>query len=286
VINNYADEKNHKTKKNIIFVNEFARWNLQYRADLMQALEFLGHKVENLGLRDKLFNFISFLCRDLSEIEIVSSNLRANLVVLICFPGNGTVIINGLGRHRRKKFFRAIFLFFSRKSKKKFVFQNYADFRWARRYLCEMVNWVPGSGGEGRAKGSDVQQVIVVTRENKIEVIWKSIQQFCGENPDKTVVIRGVSKLESGLKDKIIFSGFVKQEDLFFVGASFLQPDGYGEGFPQSLADAILSDLRIYISRSNYINYGLKRLGFRFISKTSTFGLLQGNKEARLSLSK
>ena len=124
-----------------------------------------------------------------------------------------------------------------------------------------------------------------MTRESKIGLVWESIQQFCQENPDKRMVIVGVSTFESKLTDKVDFSGYVKQENLFLDGASFLQPDGYGEGFPQSLADAIMSDLCIYISKSSYINYGLKRLGFRFVSKTTTFGLLQGDREARLKLS-
>ena len=64
--------KNDHRDKNILFVNDFVKWNILYRVALMQALEKLGYNVENFGLRDNVVGFFSFLRKDLSETYIVA----------------------------------------------------------------------------------------------------------------------------------------------------------------------------------------------------------------------
>jgi hypothetical protein len=55
--------------------------------------------------------------------------------------------------------------------------------------------------------------------------------------------------------------GYVDSTKIFNNSGIFLQPTGYGEGFPHSLADAIVSGMEVWISDIEYLRYGLGRLG-------------------------
>ena len=55
--------------------------------------------------------------------------------------------------------------------------------------------------------------------------------------------------------------GYVAAEKIFAGGGIFLQPSGYGEGFPHTLADALVSGMEIWISDREFLRYGLGRLG-------------------------
>ena len=46
--------------------------------------------------------------------------------------------------------------------------------------------------------------------------------------------------------------GFFLADQLLASGSLFLQPSGYGEGFQHSLADAIVSDMTLLISRQDF----------------------------------
>lgn len=281
-----SGQDNKNTKKRILFINELQKWNTQYRGQLIQELKALGHSMSSFGVRDIPHGVLIIFLANLTKVQIVSANLRANLFVLFLNFRKGTIIINGLGRHRKNKFFRYLFAkLIGLQKNKNFVFQNYADFRWARRFIGGSIDWIPGSGGRKRKFGSDVSRVLVVTRDSKVRIVWDSIQLFSVENPEKKVIVVGVDYSDSSFGNRIISHGFVKQADIFLEGSSFLQPDGYGEGFPQTLADAIVSGLEVYISRSSFIMFGLSSLGFHFFPKTRSFGLLKGDENSRSKLS-
>ncbi|GEK73664.1 hypothetical protein HHA04nite_22080 [Halomonas halophila] len=65
--------------------------------------------------------------------------------------------------------------------------------------------------------------------------------------------------LNNGRVD-VVEVGFVPQDEIFYLGNVFVQPSGYGEGFPHTLADALVSDMRVIIDKGEYLKYGLWKM--------------------------
>ena len=115
-------------------------------------------------------------------------------------------------------------------------------------------------------KKGENNSVLVVQRDSKIAAVAPSINDFLvnqGQTTPLVVVGCKDSSLLNKLFPEILFrsTGYVEGADIFSKGSIFLQPTGYGEGFPHTLADAIVSDMGIYISNKEYIRYGLWLIG-------------------------
>ncbi len=63
--------------------------------------------------------------------------------------------------------------------------------------------------------------------------------------------------------DQIDYKGYVPQDDLFKCFSTFVQLPGYGEGIPHSLVDAVVSNMQVVISKKQFIEFGLYKLGFK-----------------------
>ena len=252
----------------IYLVNDKQFLNTQYRSDLINLLQKKrGQKFVNMGLFDGHFSLFNFLIRVLFQKStlIISSNLRANLVNLSLIWKSRIIILNGLGRYRKIRLLRKYILscmVFSKRGTKLLV-QNYADFRYFRRYGKKrfFIEWTPGSGGRRRKVGNDNSSISIITRDTKINLQLESINEFlekvCG---DQKIWIIGTNKFSFGssLKtNKVTFTGKVPQQNILAYSSKLFVPDGYGEGIPHSLVDAIVSGVSIYISKRNYIRFGL-----------------------------
>jgi hypothetical protein len=255
--------------KNINFINDKKIFNLRYRKGLKEALTKKNLLTNDIGIFDSnipiLLPFISLLFgRDKFNL---SSNIKANIISLIMFKRRGVVILNGLGRYRNNKFFRRLLLLlFSLNNNKLIISQSYADYRYIRKYLSQTrLEWVCGSGGESRTK-THKKGLFIIQRDNKIKQVIDDVcnallsikynQEFtiigCNNSEE---IIQKLSSTEACIES----IGFVNQEDIFLYGNKFLQPSGYGEGFPHTLADAICSDVEILINKKEFIKYGLYR---------------------------
>jgi hypothetical protein len=118
---------------------------------------------------------------------------------------------------------------------------------------------MPGSGGVKRKLGADESSVSVITRDEKLPTQIKSIEDlyqnyqfsksllFVGIN-DQSLIKLGVINFHS--------VGYVNQDEILSFSSNLLVPNGYGEGIPHTLVDAIMSDASIYMSKKNYIQFG------------------------------
>jgi hypothetical protein len=197
------------------------------------------------------------------DVLIIGSNLKTNLVILLFFWKKKIIIINGLGRFRRSKLLRLFLIFLIKyqfRNNKIFI-QNYADYRYFRskNLKSTQVHWLPGSGGVKRQLGSTTSNVAVITRESKLPTQINSLKDFARSDRElRRLAIVGVEYTEaSSLSDfRFDFMGYVSQNDILSFSNNLLVPDGYGEGIPHTLVDALSSGARIFLSKRNYIGYG------------------------------
>jgi len=148
------------------------------------------------------------------------------------------------------------------------IIQSYADYRYLRRFgVHQNLLWLPGSGG--RAKSYQERGArLVVQRDRKIAAVAQDLNRLFDRSPsDRRLIVVGcddddfVGALFSGVAVRSM--GYVASDLIFQQGGTFLQPSGYGEGFPHTLADAIASDMPTLISNREYVRYGLHRIGAR-----------------------
>ena len=252
--------------KILYFVNDRSDLNIRYRSNLIELVSSLGFSVESFGFFESKVNFILTFVRILlrPSITIVSSNLRSNLISLLLICAPGMIILNGMGRYRSNKLLRFFLLIsFLLNFRKFFVIQNYADYRFFSRYLriiSTKLFWIPGSGGTFRTVGTE--NVQIVQRPQKLSLVSKDVKDGMKAFGINSIVVVGCSwnpRLENLIPGSI-FAGFVPQSDILSFGKYFLQPYGYGEGFPHTLADALVSDMDIYLTRQSFISFGLYKL--------------------------
>lgn len=252
------------------FLNDKSEYNYNYRSGLIEVLESRGLKFKSVGLLDSTFSFfyyifsLAFLNR-----EFISSNIKSNIFFMLFFWRKGTVIVNGMGRKRKSRLFRFFIGFlFKINSRKKIIFQNYADYRYFTYLLRGGYFWVPGSGGNKRSLGNK-GNIVIVSRDSKLPLIANSIAgAFNLVDKKSKVVFVGCtnSVVEEYFVEKQVFgTGYLPQKEIFSYGYRFFQPSGYGEGIPHTLVDAICSGMKIYIYKSDYIKFGLHKLGFEYI---------------------
>lgn len=236
----------------------------------MNLLVKRRYKVTSLGVFDSFRSFLRLFLLNfrINEHFIVSSNLKANLISLLLFRGKLVLIINGLGRYRGNYKFRASFrhLLDVRHNSMEAIFQNYADYRFYRRFcLKASVHWIPGSGGVARDKGTENESYVVVQRDSKIDLVADSLNEFrtLVGNKKSSFIVVGCSRENNILNTKLSSFrnvGRYPQGAIFKDGASFVQPEGYGEGVPHSLVDAICSGMQVFIRKHCFLKYGLHKL--------------------------
>lgn len=267
-----------KHHRKIVFVSDTTRLVQLYRGDLISTLRARGVEVRSVGFRGSL---LAFLRAIFSRSTItVSSNLKTNLLVLALSRGRGVVILNGLGRYRKAKIFRSFLLLLLRhnRQEKIIVVQNYGDMRWLRRYGIES-QWICGSGGREKKIGVSPSYT-VVTRQNKLRKLLPSLHNFLDEYElnAPTILLVGCESVDKeAVRDsrdalQLVPVGWVEQDDILYGGQRFLQLTGYGEGFPHSLADALVSSATVIITKADFVRFGLHRLGYRFSRETPSWG--------------
>ena len=253
-------------KTQILMIKDKNILNDLYRNHLLKLLNKEFIKVFSFGLFDKKSSLIILILKILNpKVIVVSSNLKSNFFSLFFFWKKGILILNGMGRYRKKNLLRLILLtLFKLNWKKVYIVQSYADYRFLKLYSQNKYYWVPGSGGTEKKIGNK-NNFIFIQRDNKILTVYKSICEFLdiAKNIDASIVgCNNKKNLEVLFKGyKVNFINYKKSKDIFLEGKSFVQPSGYGEGFPHSLSDAIVSGLDIYINNKEYLRYGLYILG-------------------------
>lgn len=231
-----------------------------YRSDLAELCRSKGYDVV-YGSLSKLFR--SVLKVFLADL-IVSSNLRANIISLALFHGKRRlVILNGLGRSRESKVLRKfLYCLFRFNKKTTLIVQNYRDFRWLRRLNISSY-YISGSGGlKLEVNQSNANRWVIITRESKVKKQLNSIRDFSSalNRSDTMIAFYGLSKFETNdyIQDVFTeFNGIVTPSRFFLQSDNFFQPEGYSEGFPHTLAHAIVSGCNIFIPKKLYIQYGL-----------------------------
>lgn len=258
---------NSKSLK-VVFLNDHKILNQRYRTSLMTLASDRGYSVRSLGILDgkSLLSIIAIFIPGIFLGTIVSSNLRTNILVLLMWHIRGVVILNGLGRHRNSTSFRKLLIILVQLNRRKSIaVQSYADFRYFRRFTnSPAVFWVPGSGGSAK-KTSELKNLFCVQRNDKLPLVADSIRQLLqtGSMAGQLSIV-GCDTSDEAVAlfspHSVTFTGYLPSADILTTGGVFVQPSGYGEGFPHTLADAIVSKIEIVIPRREYVRYGLHKL--------------------------
>ncbi|MCR9519995.1 hypothetical protein NDJ08_20755 [Vibrio alginolyticus] len=261
-------------------INDKSSYNNKYRSGIIDELSARNINVVSYGFFDSFMDFLKvafFLL--FSGKAYLSSNMKCNLLCLIVFWSKGTIIVNGLGRYKYNFYFRWIFscLLFINRKRKKIVFQNYSDYRFFKLKLKLKFFWIPGSGGSVRKVGFS-DDILIISRDDKLLSVYNSIFDFSKivKNDSNILFIgcNGKAVDKCFEDDRLIGLGIVPQCELFTKSHKFFQPRGYGEGVPHSLVDAICSGMEIYLSKKDFISFGLYCLGFRFELLSNGIGKL------------
>lgn len=268
------------TAPRITLVNDKVALNQLYRGALAERLAASGTRIDHLGIfggaRGGLrLGAVLSLAGHLFR-PVISSNLRTNMIVLAMPWVPGMVILNGMGRHRGSRRLRGLLRAFVRiNTRKRIAVQSYADYRYLRRYsgIDTRLAWVPGSGGRALPHGPHTV-ALAIQRDDKLALVAPSLNRIfttltSKKDPKSSekgqIAIVGCTDQTAARAlfpdTSIIMPGRVPPDDIFALGGTFLQPSGYGEGFPHTLADALCSNLKVLIARREYLRYGLHRLG-------------------------
>jgi len=106
---------------------------------------------------------------------------------------------------------------------------------------------------------------VTIQRDDKLPIVAPSLIQLVRsceqEHPLIVVGCKDSAMVKSQLDDVPHVSlGYLPANEILSGGQTFAQPSGYGEGFPHSLADAIVSGMDIIIAPIEYRRYGLYKL--------------------------
>ena len=89
--------------------------------------------------------------------------------------------------------------------------QNYADYRYFKRFFSQSVQWMPGSGGVYRK--CELESCFVVTRDEKFGIVEKSIKDFMRVNKVTNVKVIGLKSKK--VAEKAYTSiGYVSQNEI------------------------------------------------------------------------
>lgn len=266
----------------MFIVNDLAILNDRYRSNLIKSLRKSNIGVVSIGIFDGYWSFVSVLIIFIFKSKsVISSNLKVNLIFLIFLWSQGLMIVNGLGRLGQYKLFRRSFgLLLCVNIRKKILIQNYLDFRYYRRFYRANISWMPGSGGRHLKYGKQNNHVII-SRPLKLRLQINSLYEAVQNVPSKNAIILvGVDRFEDDLSDLgILFCGFVEQKNIFLHGNSYIQLSGYGEGMPHVLVDALVSGVEVHLTKKDFIQYGLFKLGFRFERTNTNWGICVSNNQ-------
>lgn len=267
----------------VLFINDKSRLNHRYRLGFMKKISFSGYEVESIGWFDNIVGFFCLLLKLAffrKGLIIVSSNLKSNILTLIFSRRNrNLIIVNGLGRLRGSFFFRAFFVWLLKSNSESIILiQNYADFRYIKRfYFIYSINqanlhWIPGSGGSSRSVSSNDNKIVMVQRDSKVRMILPSLNHFTSSNSNLSkkyneIVVVGLRAMQlqnvmNGFNVKNV--GFVEQSDILVEGSLFFQPSGYGEGIPHTLVDAMCSGMCTIMRKTDYLRFGFYKMGFKY----------------------
>ena len=236
----------------IIFYNDELVYNDRYRKEVMGIYKLRGHKVMS-----RKIHILSVIFRKRSSY-IFGSNIRTNLKLLCLVPFSPkTIIINGIGRYRSRRTLKILsFLMLIQSNKTRLVIQNYCDYRFFRRLKIQNLHFICGSGGtERHIQG---EGVFVVSRRDKFFTTLLSLESLSSDFAISHINVVGLDEPKDKLSNSVDFNfvGFLSQKDII-QGKTFICPEGYGEGFPHTLADAIVSGCIIIVGKRDFINFGL-----------------------------
>ena len=240
-------------KRLVAIVSDTKDIATRYRGTLAKDLESNGYSV----VLCSVFDFLRYPARYRYSIRVFS-NLRTNVIscILCRDTGRNVRILNGYGRYKGKRRLRILVShLLAQKKRDPLLVQNSTDYRYLRRfYRIEKMHYLPGSGGVSRAFANNGRYGLV-SRDSKIKVQVSSIGELSSFNRSlKPVVAVGVSQNQDLDLD---LCGRVAQSDIFKRFEFLIVPDGYGEGFPHVLADAIASNMKFVISRKSLRDFGL-----------------------------
>lgn len=278
---------------NVDLINDKSLYNERYRKPLVKVLREREHTVASYGIFDGFSRFFIIIIHLILKKDgvVISSNLKCNSLVLLFCRRPKIIILNGMGRYRAKLSFRLVLMgLFHLRANASIILQNYADYRYFQRYCPRLdLEWVPGSGGKVKSIGSQ-EILLVVQRDNKIESVCGSVLSLIRNmSPTPLLSIVGCKDLKQleRLFPEIDFlsPGFVHSDDILKYGNSFVQPTGYGEGFPHTLADAVVSGMTIYISDIEFLRYGFSKLGSDRFRVADGWSLLKLGMKATHALS-
>ena len=205
----------------------------------------------------------------------------------------GMIIFNGLGRFRNCKIFRIFLLILLKIRDGSFtiIFQNYKDFRFFRQFYSNKVLWVPGSGGtKYKLEHNNKKTVTVITRERKLKTQLNGLQDllltiandkeihlFGSGNISRLLEVRNIDRRVKNM-------GWVDIKEIIKTSNEFCSLPGYGEGIPHSLIDAICSGLPVWVSNSDYRDFGFYRFDDIEIQNYGNWKRLVFPKSAQLLL--
>lgn len=246
----------------LTLINDKKVLNERYRQGIIKS----KHNVYSIGVfeRDFLFNIYKIFKSDI----IITSNLKANLIFLLLCPRRINFIINGFGRLHNVKLLRLIMLrLIMLRRKSRFFIQNYKYYRFLRRFsgVGSLIH-LHGSGGTARKTGKlDIQDpsIRIISRKNKFRLQYENFLKLLPKLP-RPITIAGLDKISDNF-DGVHCVGYVKQSMIFKDCNILLHLDGYGEGFPHTLADAIVSDLPVILSKKSILEFGLYKVQIEHI---------------------
>ncbi len=246
--------KYQKSINSIVFSAASERSYFNYRAKFARYLEDyyqMIHKPRVKWYRKLVDAIVPYN----QQTVVITSDGRTSIFYLCLVRCNQAIILNGLGSYEKSYFVRWLLINANFFKKNIVIFsQSHRDFRYIRRYSRVAVYWVPGSGGTERLLGKS-RVPLLITRGRKLRKMRRNVEEAL--KIFKEIDVVGVKKSrKTDIFEKLNLKGRKIQNEIFDTSEVFLQVDGYGEGIPHTLVDAICSNMDVFIHRKCWIKFG------------------------------
>ena len=226
------------------------------------------------AFKDKKININSYSSKKIYKYffcsNTISSESITNFIILLLFfvRKKHTFLFNGLGfLYLKKKINRIVVYCLIRLNSrsKKYIFQNYRDYRFFKYYLREyQIFWIPGSITIDYATNNIVNdKYFTIVRKKKFKIL---ILKFIKLLPNTKLNVFSLDKIYFDNKN-ILNHGFKNRSQIYANFGIFIYFYCYGDGFPKSIVESLVNNKNLLIDYDSYIFFGIYKFKFIKIEK-------------------
>lgn len=246
-------------------INWFGKSNLSLNVLRRETFKVFKEKKISINSYSFIKIYKYFFCPN-----TISSESITNFIILLFFfvRKKHTFLFNGLGFLNIKKKINRIIIYCLIKlnsRSKKYIFQNYRDYRFFKYYLSYyQIYWIPGSITVEYSSNKKVNdKYFTILRRKKFKSF---ILKFLKLLPKIKLNIFSLDEIYIN-NPNIFKHGFKNRSKIYSNYGTFIYFYCYGDGFPKSIVESLVNNKNLLIDYDSYIFFGIYKFKFIKIKK-------------------